>query len=81
MDHYRPEVYEHSKRLLLHLLITLSCNSNFQGIASVLLHTREINGNKTLTSKINFQPEYCTTGTVLCVLDTLGAPFEWQLDI
>ncbi|XP_046892599.1 protein furry homolog isoform X1 [Hypomesus transpacificus] len=62
MDHYRPEVYEHSKRLLLHLLITLSCNSNFQGIASVLLHTREINGNKTLTSKINFQPEYCTTG-------------------
>lgn len=30
MDHYRPEVYEHSKRLLLHLLIALSCNNNFQ---------------------------------------------------
>lgn len=30
MDHYRAEVYEHSKRLLLHLLIALSCNNNFQ---------------------------------------------------
>uniref|UniRef100_A0A7N8YIB1 Furry homolog b (Drosophila) n=1 Tax=Mastacembelus armatus TaxID=205130 RepID=A0A7N8YIB1_9TELE len=30
LDHYRPEVYEHSKRLLLHLLIALSCNNNFQ---------------------------------------------------
>uniref|UniRef100_A0A3Q3JJP9 Furry homolog b (Drosophila) n=1 Tax=Monopterus albus TaxID=43700 RepID=A0A3Q3JJP9_MONAL len=30
LDHYRPEVYEHSRRLLLHLLIALSCNNNFQ---------------------------------------------------
>uniref|UniRef100_A0A671XZR8 FRY microtubule binding protein n=1 Tax=Sparus aurata TaxID=8175 RepID=A0A671XZR8_SPAAU len=51
MDHCRPEVFEHSKRLLLHLLITLSCNNNFQAIASVLLQTREINGTKTLTCK------------------------------
>uniref|UniRef100_UPI003AAB7154 protein furry homolog isoform X2 n=1 Tax=Centroberyx gerrardi TaxID=166262 RepID=UPI003AAB7154 len=62
MDHYRPEVFEHSKRLLLHLLITLSCNNNFQAIASVLLQTREINGSKTLTSKPSLQPEYLTSG-------------------
>ncbi|XP_069390336.1 protein furry homolog isoform X7 [Paralichthys olivaceus] len=58
MDHYRPEVFEHSKRLLLHLLITLSCKNNFQAIASVLLQTREINGTKTLTCKPSLQPEY-----------------------
>uniref|UniRef100_A0A4W5PN63 FRY microtubule binding protein n=1 Tax=Hucho hucho TaxID=62062 RepID=A0A4W5PN63_9TELE len=61
MDHYRPEVFEHSKRLLLHLLITLSCNRNFQTIASVLLQTREVNSSKTLTSKSSYQPEYFTT--------------------
>ncbi|XP_076002040.1 protein furry homolog isoform X2 [Genypterus blacodes] len=62
MDHYRPEVFEHSKRLLLHLLISLSCNSNFQAIASVLLQTREINGIKTLTCKPNLQPECLSSG-------------------
>ncbi|XP_040902564.1 protein furry homolog isoform X3 [Toxotes jaculatrix] len=62
MDHYRPEVFEHSKRLLLHLLITLSCNNNFQAIASVLLQTREINGTKTLTCKPSLQPEYLPSG-------------------
>ncbi|KAK5868877.1 hypothetical protein PBY51_009853 [Eleginops maclovinus] len=62
MDHYRPEVFEHSKRLLLHLLITLSCNSNFQAIASVLLQTREINSTKTLTCKPSLQPEYLHSG-------------------
>ncbi|XP_049599048.1 protein furry homolog isoform X7 [Syngnathus scovelli] len=51
LDHYRPEVYEHSKRLLLHLLIALSCNNNFQVIASVLMLTRESSDNKTLTVK------------------------------
>uniref|UniRef100_G1NQB4 FRY microtubule binding protein n=1 Tax=Meleagris gallopavo TaxID=9103 RepID=G1NQB4_MELGA len=49
LDHYRPEVFEHSKKLLLHLLIALSCNSNYQAIASVLLQTREMNETKTLT--------------------------------
>uniref|UniRef100_A0A8C7ZEK0 Furry homolog b (Drosophila) n=1 Tax=Oryzias sinensis TaxID=183150 RepID=A0A8C7ZEK0_9TELE len=29
LDHYRPEVYEHSKRLLLHLLIALSSSYSF----------------------------------------------------
>ncbi|XP_017345070.1 protein furry homolog isoform X6 [Ictalurus punctatus] len=71
LDHYRPEVFEHSKRLLLHLLIALSCNNNFQVIASVLLVTREISDNKTLTIKSSFQPEYQHTGG----LDFLR---EWQ---
>ncbi|KAG9351808.1 hypothetical protein JZ751_023059 [Albula glossodonta] len=62
LDHYRPEVFEHSKRLLLHLLITLSCNNNFQVIASVLLLTREMSNNKTLTIKSSYQPEYLYTG-------------------
>ncbi|XP_026994498.1 protein furry homolog isoform X6 [Tachysurus fulvidraco] len=71
LDHYRPEVFEHSKRLLLHLLIALSCNNNFQVIASVLLVTREIGDSKTLTIKSNFPPEYLQTGGV----DFLR---EWQ---
>ncbi|XP_061575672.1 protein furry homolog isoform X2 [Cololabis saira] len=62
MDHYRPEVFEHSKRLLLHLLIALSCNNNFQAVASVLLQTREINVTKTLTCKPGLQPEYSPSG-------------------
>ncbi|XP_028817146.1 protein furry homolog isoform X5 [Denticeps clupeoides] len=64
MDHYRPEVFEHSKRLLLHLLITLSCSSSFQVIASVLLQNRELTSSKTLTIKPTFQPEFFYTGGV-----------------
>lgn len=74
MDHCRPEVFEHSKRLLLHLLITLSCNNNFQAIASVLLQTREINGTKTLTCKPSLQPEYLPSGEKNLL-------FEFQLQI
>nr|XP_034971650.1 protein furry homolog isoform X5 [Zootoca vivipara] len=62
LDHYRPEVFEHSKKLLLHLLIALSCNSNFQAIASVLLQTREVNETKTLTVQSAYLPEYFYTG-------------------
>ncbi|XP_077396722.1 protein furry homolog isoform X3 [Festucalex cinctus] len=62
MDHYRPEVFEHSKRLLLHLLIALSCRHNFQAIASVLLQTRQLNGAKTLTCQPALQPEFITSG-------------------
>ncbi|XP_057676660.1 protein furry homolog isoform X3 [Corythoichthys intestinalis] len=58
LDHYRPEVYEHSKRLLLHLLIALSCNNNFQVIASVLMLTRESSDNKTLTIKSNYHSDH-----------------------
>uniref|UniRef100_A0A8C4HKM3 Furry homolog a (Drosophila) n=1 Tax=Dicentrarchus labrax TaxID=13489 RepID=A0A8C4HKM3_DICLA len=71
MDHHRPEVFEHSKRLLLHLLITLSCNNNFQAIASVLLQTREINGTKTLTCKPSLQPEYLPSGEKIGCYDFL----------
>ncbi|KAJ8368505.1 hypothetical protein SKAU_G00085330 [Synaphobranchus kaupii] len=62
LDHHRPEVFEHSKRLLLHLLIALSCNNNFQVIASVLLLTREMSDSKTLTVRASCQPEYLYTG-------------------
>lgn len=62
LDHYRPEVFEHSKKLLLHLLIALSCNSNFQVIASVLLQTRETNETKTLTVQPAYPPECLYTG-------------------
>ncbi|PNI60440.1 FRY isoform 6 [Pan troglodytes] len=62
LDHYRPEVFEHSKKLLLHLLIALSCNSNFHSIASVLLQTREMGEAKTLTVQPAYQPEYLYTG-------------------
>uniref|UniRef100_A0A3Q2E335 Furry homolog a (Drosophila) n=1 Tax=Cyprinodon variegatus TaxID=28743 RepID=A0A3Q2E335_CYPVA len=63
LDHYRPEVFEHSKRLLLHLLITLfGNNDNFQAVASVLLQTREVNVIKTLTCKSSLQMEYSPAG-------------------
>ncbi|XP_051521326.1 protein furry homolog [Myxocyprinus asiaticus] len=64
MDHYCPEVFEHCKRLLLHLLITLSCNNNFSLIASVLLNTRDATSNKSLTFKPSYQPEFSYTGGV-----------------
>ncbi|NXP86267.1 FRY protein, partial [Passerina amoena] len=63
LDHYRPEVFEHSKKLLLHLLIALSCNNNYQAIASVLLQTREMNETKTLTVQPAYLPEYLYTGS------------------
>ncbi|XP_019713119.1 protein furry homolog isoform X3 [Hippocampus comes] len=62
MDHYRPEVYEHSKRLLLHLLIALSCRHNFQAVASVLLQNRQLDEAKTLTCQPALQPEFITSG-------------------
>ncbi|XP_023596130.1 protein furry homolog [Trichechus manatus latirostris] len=62
LDHYRPEVFEHSKKLLLHLLIALSGNSSFHAIASVLLQTREMSEAKTLTVQPGYQPEYLYTG-------------------
>ncbi|XP_067842067.1 protein furry homolog isoform X2 [Heptranchias perlo] len=62
LDHYRPEVFEHSKRLLLHLLIALSCNDNFQAVATVLLLNREVNESKTLTVKPVYPPDYLYSG-------------------
>lgn len=65
MDHYRPEVYEHGKRLLLHLLITLSCNNNLKAIASVLLQTHNINDIKTLTCKQSIQLDFLPNGKTM----------------
>ncbi|XP_061680051.1 protein furry homolog-like isoform X3 [Syngnathoides biaculeatus] len=50
-DHQHPEVYEHCKRLLLHLLIVQGANSSVQGVAMVLLRNREFNDPKVLTIK------------------------------
>ncbi|XP_030634018.1 protein furry homolog [Chanos chanos] len=64
MDHHRPEVFEHSRQLLLHLLITLSCRSHFHNIASMLLQSRDTNSSKSLIITPSFQPEYNCTGGV-----------------
>ncbi|KAJ7986513.1 hypothetical protein DPEC_G00340650 [Dallia pectoralis] len=50
-DHQHPEVYEHCKRLLLHLLVVQGTNSSVQSLASVLLGNREYNDPKVLTVK------------------------------
>ncbi|XP_073464568.1 protein furry homolog-like isoform X2 [Aquarana catesbeiana] len=61
-DHYHPEVYEHCKRLLLHLLIVLGPNSSVQSVASILLRNRECNEPRVLTVKSNAHLEYSFTG-------------------
>ncbi|XP_067086162.1 protein furry homolog-like isoform X6 [Osmerus mordax] len=50
-DHQHPEVYEHCKRLLLHLLVVQGTNSSIQSLASVLLRNREHNEPRVLTVK------------------------------
>lgn len=50
-DHQHPEVYEHCKRLLLHLLIVQGANSNVQSVAMVLLRNRDFNEPRVLTVK------------------------------
>ena len=60
-DHQHPEVYEHCKRLLLHLLVVQGTNSSVQSLASVLLRNREINDPKVLTIKPALQ-EFNLTG-------------------
>lgn len=62
MDHYRPEVFEHSKKLLLHLLIALSCSGSFHAVAAVLLQTQGAGEAKALTVRPACQPEYLYTG-------------------
>ncbi|OWK13583.1 FRYL, partial [Cervus elaphus hippelaphus] len=50
-DHCHPEVYEHCKRLLLHLLIVMGSSSNIRTVASVLLRNKEFNEPRVLTVK------------------------------
>ncbi|XP_053470600.1 protein furry homolog-like isoform X1 [Ictalurus furcatus] len=50
-DHQHPEVYEHCKRLLLHLLVVQGTNNSVQSLASVLLRNREFHEPRVLTVK------------------------------
>ncbi|XP_068599918.1 protein furry homolog-like [Brachionichthys hirsutus] len=50
-DHQHPEVYEHCKRLLLHLLVVQGANGNVQSVAMVLLRNRDYNEPRVLTVK------------------------------
>uniref|UniRef100_A0A669P6B5 FRY like transcription coactivator n=1 Tax=Phasianus colchicus TaxID=9054 RepID=A0A669P6B5_PHACC len=61
-DHCHPEVYEHCKRLLLHLLIVMGSGSNVQSVASVLLRNREFNESRMLTVKQTTHLDYTFTG-------------------
>ena len=60
-DHQHPEVYEHCKRLLLHLLVVQGANSSVQSLATVLLRNREYNDPRVLTVK-PVTPEFNLTG-------------------
>eukprot|EP00064_Thunnus_orientalis_P010599 superscaffoldBa00001453_g10625 len=60
-DHQHPEVYEHCKRLLLHLLVVQGANSSVQSVAMVLLRNREYNEPRVLTVK-PAAPEFNLTG-------------------
>ncbi|XP_013925674.1 PREDICTED: protein furry homolog-like [Thamnophis sirtalis] len=51
LDHHHPEVYEHCKRLMLHLLIVMGSNSSVQDVASILLRNKEFNEPRVLTIK------------------------------
>ncbi|XP_074722252.1 protein furry homolog-like isoform X10 [Strix uralensis] len=61
-DHCHTEVYEHCKRLLLHLLIVMGSGSNVQSVASVLLRNREFNESRVLTVKQTTHLDYTFTG-------------------
>ncbi|NWI09674.1 FRYL protein, partial [Crypturellus soui] len=63
-DHCHPEVYEHCKRLLLHLLIVMGSSSNVQSVASVLLRNREFNESRMLTVKQASHLDYTFTAGV-----------------
>ncbi|NXU19915.1 FRYL protein, partial [Pardalotus punctatus] len=63
-DHCHPEVYEHCKRLLLHLLIVMGSGSNVQSVASVLLRNRVFNESRVLTVKQTTHLDYTFTAGV-----------------
>uniref|UniRef100_A0A8C5WZY8 FRY like transcription coactivator n=1 Tax=Malurus cyaneus samueli TaxID=2593467 RepID=A0A8C5WZY8_9PASS len=63
-DHCHPEVYEHCKRLLLHLLIVMGSGSNVQSVASVLLRNREFTESRVLTVKQTTHLDYTFTAGV-----------------
>lgn len=74
-DHQHPEVYEHCKRLLLHLLVVQGTNSSVQSLASVLLRNRELNEPRVLTVKPTLQ-EFNLTGVLQNLPTTLDISNE-----
>ncbi|KAL6486092.1 hypothetical protein MHYP_G00054840 [Metynnis hypsauchen] len=72
-DHQHPEVYEHCKRLLLHLLVVQGTNSSVQSLASVLLRNREYHEPRVLTIKPAPQ-EFNLTGVTELVPDYQPSP-------
>uniref|UniRef100_A0AAR2LKV6 Furry homolog a (Drosophila) n=1 Tax=Pygocentrus nattereri TaxID=42514 RepID=A0AAR2LKV6_PYGNA len=74
MDHCRPEVFEHCKRLLLHLLLSLSCSRSFPLLASVLLQSRDATSAKSLTIRPSYQPDFFYTGGVDFLRDGQASP-------
>uniref|UniRef100_A0A3P8WVZ6 Furry homolog, like n=1 Tax=Cynoglossus semilaevis TaxID=244447 RepID=A0A3P8WVZ6_CYNSE len=72
-DHQHPEVYEHCKRLLLHLLIAQGASSNVQSVAMVLLRNRDYNDPRVLTVK-TLAPEFNLTGVQELLPDCQPSP-------
>ncbi|KAK2835881.1 hypothetical protein Q5P01_016365 [Channa striata] len=72
-DHQHPEVYEHCKRLLLHLLVVQGANSNVQSVAMVLLRNRDYNDPRVLTVK-PVAPEFNLTGVQELLPDCQQSP-------
>ncbi|KTG43896.1 hypothetical protein cypCar_00020228 [Cyprinus carpio] len=72
-DHQHPEVYEHCKHLLLHLLVVQGTNSSVQSLASVLLRNRELNEPRVLTVKPTLQ-EFNLTGVIELMPDYQSSP-------
>ncbi|XP_062872380.1 protein furry homolog [Trichomycterus rosablanca] len=68
MDHCRPEVFEHCKRLLMHLLLTLSCSRSFPSISSTLLHSKNSGTQPT------YQPDFFYTGGIDFLRDAQASP-------
>uniref|UniRef100_A0A669EJ86 Furry homolog, like n=1 Tax=Oreochromis niloticus TaxID=8128 RepID=A0A669EJ86_ORENI len=73
LDHQHPEVYEHCKRLLLHLLIVQGANSSVQSVAMVLLRNRDFNDPRVLTVKPVAQ-EFNLTGIQELLPDCQPSP-------
>uniref|UniRef100_A0A4W6EDW8 Furry homolog, like n=1 Tax=Lates calcarifer TaxID=8187 RepID=A0A4W6EDW8_LATCA len=72
-DHQHPEVYEHCKRLLLHLLVVQGANSSVQSVAMVLLRNRDYNDPRVLTVKPT-APEFNLTGVQEFLPDCQPSP-------
>ncbi|XP_061593948.1 protein furry homolog-like isoform X5 [Cololabis saira] len=72
-DHQHPEVYEHCKRLLLHLLVVQGTNSSVQSVAMVLLRNRDYNDPRVLTVK-PAAPELNLTGAQETLPDFQSSP-------